>query len=1405
MTIKRKIIATITVVSVWASVAAPVLAITAEELQVQIDALMAQISALNTQLAALEGGTTTGAVTCTITSFTRSLKQGMSGDDVKCMQIVLNTSADTQLAATGVGSSGNETTYFGPLTKAAVIKFQEKYASDILASWGLTSGTGFVGSTTRAKLDAFLTGEVVTPDDDDGEVGTAATVSLASATPAAAQVALNSQDVIFTKIKFTAGADAYTISKIVVARGGVSADTDVSSIRLFDGSTQLGSTQALNTNTHKATFSSLSWTIPSYGVKYLTIKASIAAVALATVGDSVQLGIAIAGDITSTVTPSGTFPMMGNARTLAGISVGGLNVDVQASPASTTILSGATEQEIACWRFTASSTADNGEGIAVHMIRISNVGTAALTDVDNIKLKVAGTQIGSTVASMDSSNQAEFDISASPVNVLAGGSKTVCAYADIGAGIWTTRTIIFEITQYIDVMAYGTNSGGATTITRSSGNTYTRQRGGQMTVGQGRLTIALDAALNPAGQNYVLGTTNRLMTAVKFSTGSREGVRVVKLRFTLAGLATDVSNVTLWDGTTQIAGPASAIGGYVTFGASTIGWDTTGLFDLEKSGNKTISVKADVPTGAGATNNIKLSLTSASDVWGDGLDSQYDLPSGSISGTAVPAASHIVSAYGSLAASLASNTPAAQSYVKGSTAKVLAKFNLTTGSGEDVIISAITFRCYRSTGTAAAFVCIAGDITNAKLLRSDGTQYGSTVVSPGSTIAFSGNLTIAGAQTESLSLVADIPVSSTATSTHVSIDETGTTVATDLITTGVSSGADIPETGTATGKLMTLGQGTLTISASAAPGDQTLIIGGAQVPAVGLVFTAGTGEDVRITRIMLRRKCLTNVACSVNDLSNIALYDGATILTTKKGWDSGATTTITFSASDFLNSSGIGILKGQQKIITAKVDLPSTATAFNIFSLGIATTSDSLAYESSTTTDVTFVGLSSNTTPYPTVIKATTNLGGVNWSSIGHDDAYYVTLWAAGLLTIAASADTPIEAIQSVSLEGVKIPNVVFLKAFVKATLEDVNIKSITIERRNPPNSRDSDFDSISIYDGNGNLLAGAQALASASTTFNLVPDDGDGVWEQGEYWRAPSVGANFLIVKATLNGIRGPLGFGSHTGDEPMLCIDNVTAAGASSGVSPTGAGVLDICGNPQMFRASKPTIALASPTSATYGAGDKEFLRWTVTADATNLITWKKVVFDMSGGVIIGTTSYTIGSYPDNCAVTSTDGVYMSTTTLCGGAVATQLIATSSMQVWDVDTNTQILATSTATATGTGISVDQSTATGTARVSFIAADEQVIGLGATKTYKLIGSVLMDGVAGSSLMTKIGLRSTATTSNTYAVVADTIGIADGSTATFVWSDYSGASTAAHSSITTDWTHGYKVPGLPTASKTLSK
>jgi len=77
--------------------------------------------------------------------FSQNLKIGSRGDEVRRLQnLLIKEGVYPEKLATG---------FFGPLTRMAVIKFQEKYADEILKPLGLTSGTGFVGPRTRAKLN----------------------------------------------------------------------------------------------------------------------------------------------------------------------------------------------------------------------------------------------------------------------------------------------------------------------------------------------------------------------------------------------------------------------------------------------------------------------------------------------------------------------------------------------------------------------------------------------------------------------------------------------------------------------------------------------------------------------------------------------------------------------------------------------------------------------------------------------------------------------------------------------------------------------------------------------------------------------------------------------------------------------------------------------------------------------------------------------------------------------------------------------------------------------------------------------------------------------------------------------------------------------------------------------------
>lgn len=78
--------------------------------------------------------------------FKSDLKLGSRNQEVKNLQSCLAQFPE-------IYPEGDITGYFGRLTEKAVVRFQEKYAEDILAPWGFKRGTGIVSKTTRKKLN----------------------------------------------------------------------------------------------------------------------------------------------------------------------------------------------------------------------------------------------------------------------------------------------------------------------------------------------------------------------------------------------------------------------------------------------------------------------------------------------------------------------------------------------------------------------------------------------------------------------------------------------------------------------------------------------------------------------------------------------------------------------------------------------------------------------------------------------------------------------------------------------------------------------------------------------------------------------------------------------------------------------------------------------------------------------------------------------------------------------------------------------------------------------------------------------------------------------------------------------------------------------------------------------------
>ncbi len=123
----------------------------------QVQALLNQIESLQTQiqtLQALQGQIikAQGEVSQSL-KLIRSLRQGMSGDDVKALQAIL--AADTSIYPEGM-----ITGFYGRLTSEAVKRFQKKYGIEML---------GFVGPKTIKKLNEEVGKLSLSQENDDND------------------------------------------------------------------------------------------------------------------------------------------------------------------------------------------------------------------------------------------------------------------------------------------------------------------------------------------------------------------------------------------------------------------------------------------------------------------------------------------------------------------------------------------------------------------------------------------------------------------------------------------------------------------------------------------------------------------------------------------------------------------------------------------------------------------------------------------------------------------------------------------------------------------------------------------------------------------------------------------------------------------------------------------------------------------------------------------------------------------------------------------------------------------------------------------------------------------------------------------------------------------------------------
>lgn len=113
------------------------------QLQQQLILLIQQVTQLQAQLNSLQRISNLPCYT-----LEKNIRFGDTGEDVEFLHVALEREGFS------LGTEKAEKK-FGELTASAVTGFQQKYKAEVLTPVGLSYGTGFVGQSTRAKLNAL--------------------------------------------------------------------------------------------------------------------------------------------------------------------------------------------------------------------------------------------------------------------------------------------------------------------------------------------------------------------------------------------------------------------------------------------------------------------------------------------------------------------------------------------------------------------------------------------------------------------------------------------------------------------------------------------------------------------------------------------------------------------------------------------------------------------------------------------------------------------------------------------------------------------------------------------------------------------------------------------------------------------------------------------------------------------------------------------------------------------------------------------------------------------------------------------------------------------------------------------------------------------------------------------------
>jgi len=836
--------------------------------------------------ASLEGRTpeaapTESAKACGYT-FATDLSQGDSGADVKNLQIVLNSDPDTIVAESGVGSKGNETEYFGSLTKQAVIKFQNKYASEVLAPVGLSAGTGYVGSMTRAKLNA-LYGECKKGGEAEKEeaaveaTGTDLTVGLASDSPAPSTL-IEGQAIAdlahYTLVNPTS--EDVKVTKVVLKRKGISSDSTLANVYLFDGAVRL--TDAATVSSGVITFNDPTGivTIPAGGSKTIAVKSDILS---GSNGETV--GVSLTG-VEATADVAATFPIEGSVHSIASMTLAKVQFNTTTTPSANTSLE--PQDDYVMWQNTANIVT---RPVYLKSLRLRMIGSVQKGDLGNFRLYVDGVQVGDAVAQYDDNGYVTFDLTSNPVE-LKTGNRVIKMVGDIIGG--SGRNFKFSLRQAADIEVtdkdYKRN-----VLAQVGSSSFTARESGKQDIAAGTITITKTD--DSPSANVKLDDTGVLLAKFQLKAAG-EPLKVESLKVSIDSSNNNVAKIrngALYADGVQV-GSTKDIVEYNNSAATTT--FNLGSSLIVKPGSPvTLEVRADTygldSNGVGnklaANDTLKVYIAAGSSNIQQMTSLGYiSNPEKTGNSVTVVTGSMALAKYSAYADQVA---------VVPQTAYKIGEYRLTADETEDVNLTGIDLKI------AGSGLATSTDLTDIYVVYGGTT---SAVKSAGATdLNWSINKTIPANTTWSVAVYADL----------ASAIDDGDTIITKVKFSGTTvSSSQTIDTGYVTGQKITAGVGTFAVAADASKPAIALNVANSTVKVAAFKFTA-TNETYKVDKIGVSVPSGSEAV-----IEEVILKDGSTVLASQPFSGNYATSTgFTFEVpanSDkvmdvYLKLAGVGV------------------------------------------------------------------------------------------------------------------------------------------------------------------------------------------------------------------------------------------------------------------------------------------------------------------------------------------------------------------------------------------------------------------------------------------------------------------------------------------------------------------